>query len=342
MKGLPVKKIVITPLLTIVILLCLSVVANAMVLTEKRNVMGTSLEMTIVVDDRAVAERAFDAVEAEFKRVEREMSEWREDSLLSLVNRNAGVRAIEVTDELFKVVGAAVTIGRLTDGAFDISWAVMHGVWDFRSGHERLPDKSDIEARLPLIDYRAIELNGAARSVYLKRAGMKIGLGGIAKGYTVDRAAELLVGMGIENMIIKAGGDMRVQGRREDGTPWRIGIKHPRKKGSLATLSLTNISISTSGDYERFFIRDGTLYHHIMDPRTGYPARGCRSVTVLAPDTMTSDALSTALFVLGPEAAIRLVNSLKGVEAIIVDSSGAVLTSSGMERGDAVRLGTSE
>lgn len=324
--------------MTIVMLLLLSVTANAVVVRGERNVMGTVLEMSVVVDNRAVAERAFDAVEAEFKRVEREMSEWREDSLLSLVNSSAGVKPVEVTDELFKVINAAVTISRLTEGAFDISWAAMHGVWDFRADHERLPEKSDIEVRLPLIDYRAIKLDPAERNVYLKKRGMKIGLGGIAKGYTVDRASELLAGMGIENFIIRAGGDMRVQGRREKERPWKVDIKHPRKPGALASLSLTNISISTSGDYERFFIKDGVLYHHIMDPRTGYPARGCRSVTVLAPDTMTSDALSTALFVMGPKAGLRLVDGLKGVEAIIVDSSGKVLTSRGMERGAALRF----
>ncbi|MFQ5586618.1 MAG: FAD:protein FMN transferase [Thermodesulfobacteriota bacterium] len=325
--------------LTAIAFLAVAVKVDAVMVTEQRVVMGTKLEMTISVDNEVKAERAFDAVEAEFKRIENEMSEWREGSLVSLINRNAGKKTVKVTDELFNVIHAAVEISRLTEGAFDISWAAMHGLWDFRPGRERLPDKEEIEARLPLINYRSLELDPASRSVYLKKAGMKIGLGGIAKGYAVDRAAELLSGMGIDDMIIKAGGDMRVQGNREGGGPWKISIKHPRKKEPLARLPLTNISISTSGDYEHFFIQDGVLYHHIIDPRLGYPARGCQSVTVLAPDTMTSDALSTAFFVLGPEVSIRLANLLNGIEAIIVDSSGAVLTSGGIDIKEAVILG---
>ncbi len=305
--------------------------AEAAVVTDERVVMGTRLEMTVSVDDEADAARLFDAVEAEFKRIELEMSEWIEDSPVSLINRNAGKGPVEVPDELFTVIDAAMQVSALTDGAFDITWAVMHGVWDFRPGHERMPEDTEITERLPLIDYKKVELTPAARSVFLRDRGMKIGLGGIAKGYAVDRASKVLAAEGVRGSIVTAGGDMRVQGTRDDGTPWKVSIKHPRTKGMLASLPLSNISISTSGDYERYFFRDGKLYHHIMDPRTGYPARGCMSVTILAPDTMTSDALSTSIFVMGPEAGLELVNRLNGVEAIVVDSNGKILTSAGID-----------
>lgn len=319
------------PLALALVLTAFGARSGAETITEVRSVMGTRLVMTVVVADAVEAERAFDAVEAEFARIELVMSEWRKDSLVSLVNRRAGLRPVTVTRELFGVISAALEVSRLTGGAFDPSWAALHGLWDFRPGKHRLPEEAEIEARLPLIDSRLIEIDQARMTVELKKKGMAIGLGGIAKGYAVDRAMELLSALGIDNAIIRAGGDIRVQGSRERGEPWRIDIKHPREDRMLARLPLTNISISTSGDYERFFVKDGTLYHHIIDPRTGLPARGCRSVTILAPDTMTSDALSTAVFVLGPEAGLRLVERLEGVEAIIVDASGATLTSGGID-----------
>ena len=236
-----------------------------------------------------------------------------------------------VSKELFKVISGAIRVGRMTGGAFDPSWAAMHGLWDFRPGSYRLPTEQEIEERLPLIDYKLIETDPAKMTVGLEKKGMAIGLGGIAKGYAVDQAMELLLKMGIRNAVIKAGSDIRVQGLSEGGEEWRIDIKHPREDKLLASLPLTNISISTSGDYERFFIKDSVLYHHIIDPRTGSPARGCQSVTILAPDTMTSDAFATAVFVLGPEKGLRLVERLDGVEAIVVDASGAILTSSGID-----------
>ncbi len=193
-----------------------------------------------------------------------------------------------------------------------------------------VPDKAKVRARLKKVNYRGVILNDAKKTVFLKEPGMSMGLGGIAKGYAVDSAISLVDAMGIKNIIIKAGGDMRVQGT-VGGKLWSIGIRHPRSKDKLlASLPLKDISISTSGDYEHFFIKDRVLYHHIIDPRTGFPARGCRSVTIIGPDTMTTDALSTAVFVLGPKKGMDLVESLRGIETIIVDSDGVLHTSSGV------------
>ncbi|MFQ5735400.1 MAG: FAD:protein FMN transferase [Thermodesulfobacteriota bacterium] len=298
---------------------------------KKTTVMGTELEMTASGVDEPTAQAAFSAAVAQMERIEQEMSEWREGTYVSEVNRLSGVAAVKVPDELFKVVSAAQLISRLTDGAFDISWASMRGVWDFRKGHEKVPRPGEVMKRLRLVDYREIDLDPGKKTIYLRKKGMAIGLGAIAKGYAVDRAMEALVSAGVRDGIVRAGGDMRVQGTDESGRRWVIGIRHPRKRGALiASLPATNVSISTSGDYERFFIKEGVLYHHIMDPRTGYPARGCRSVTIFAPDTMTSDALSTAVFVLGPEKGMELIEGLPGVEGIIVDANGAVKTSTGV------------
>lgn len=305
--------------------------AHAAVHYKKTVVMGTELELTASGTDAATAERAFDAAMAEMERIEQEMSEWRKGTPVSEINSLAGVEAVKVSDELYGVISAALTVSELTGGAFDISWASMRGVWDFREGFERVPEKEELSAGLRLVDYRRIALDKTSRTVFLETKGMAIGLGAIAKGYAVDRAMEAIVKAGVENAIVRAGGDMRVQGTDEGGEAWRIGVRHPRKKGALlATIPLTDISISTSGDYERFFIKDGVLYHHIIDPRTGQPARSCRSVTILAPDTMTSDALSTAVFVLGPVEGMMLIENLSGVEGIIVDAAGAVTSSSGI------------
>jgi len=307
---------------------------SAVVYHKNTLVMGTELELTVSGVSEQVADRAFASAISEMERIEQEMSEWREGTPVSEINRLAGVEAVKVPDELFNVIKAAMTVSKLSGGAFDISWASMRGVWDFRKGHEKVPTDEELKEGLKLVDYRRVELDEKAHTVFLRDRGMGIGLGGIAKGYAVDKAMEAVVHAGVKNAIVRAGGDMRVQGTDEAGSAWKIGIRHPRKKDAMiATLPLSDISISTSGDYERFFIRDGVLYHHIMDPRTGRSARGCRSVTILAPDTMTSDALSTAVFVLGPVDGMALVERLGGVEAIIVDSGGVITTSSGVRGG---------
>jgi len=301
--------------------------------TFKKNtvLMGTDIELIASDTDEAKVHAAFDAAIAEMARIENEMSEWKEETPVSMINRKAGLEAVAVPDELFHVISAGQRVSELSEGAFDISWAGMRGVWKFSKGFEKVPTPEEIEKTRPLINYRDIQLDEAKKTVFLKKPGMAIGLGGIAKGYAVDRAMQVMVNGGIKNALIKAGGDMRIQGT-EDGKPWPIGIQHPRdKKKLLGTLALSNISLSTSGDYEHFFIKDGILYHHIIDPKTGYPARGCQSVSILAPDTMTSDTLSTAVFILGPEKGMALIKSLPGIEGIIVDAQGQVHYSPGVE-----------
>jgi len=323
---------------TVIILLTLSSLITpppSMAEIFKRNsvVMGTDIELTAFAADKSDEARvnaAFDAAIREMERIEAEMSEWRDGTPISLVNQKSGKEAVPVPDELFQVIAAAQKVSGLSNGAFDISWAAMRGVWNFAKGQEHLPAPEEIQKRLPLVNYKNIELDEVKKSVFLRKPEMAIGLGAIAKGYAVDMAMQVLVNSGIQNAIVKAGGDMRVQGTN-DGKPWDIGIRHPRSREKLlGKLALSNISISTSGDYERFFIKDGILYHHIMDPKTGYPARDCQSVTILAPDTMTSDALSTAVFVLGPEEGMKLIKGLTGIKGIIVDSQGKVHYSPGI------------
>jgi len=315
--------------------ICVAFVPDALAGTFRKStvVMGTALEMTIDTAGEEAAEAVFSSIELEMKRIEGQMSEWLEDSPITEVNRAAGVRPVEVPGELFKVILAAMKVSELSGGAFDITWASMRGLWYFRPGHERLPSPEEVKKRLVLVDYRDVVLDASASTVFLKSKGMAIGLGAIAKGYAVDKAMEAALASGVTNAIIKAGGDIRVQGVGKAGEAgWEVGIQDPRDRGRLmARLTLSNASISTSGDYERFFVKDGRLYHHIMDPKTGYPATGSRSVTVIGPDTMTTDALSTAIFVLGPQKGMELARKLPGIEVLIVDSMGGLTASGGME-----------
>jgi thiamine biosynthesis lipoprotein len=320
------------PLFLALSLLAFASAASASAFRKNTSVMSTALEVTVDAASESEARAVFSSVEQEMKRIEDEMSEWQESSPISEVNREAGIKPVKVPKELFNVISSALKVSEISGGAFDITWASMRGLWDFKPGHERAPSPEEVRQRLGLVDYRDVVLDKDGSTVFLKKKSMAIGLGAIAKGYAVDKAMELVLKSGVTNAIIKAGGDIRVQGHAEGAAAWEVGIQDPRERGGLiARLRLSNVSISTSGDYERFFVKDGVLYHHIMDPKTGYPARGARSVTVIGPDTMTTDALSTAIFVLGPQKGLELAKKLPGIEVLIVDSAGVLSSSGGMD-----------
>ncbi|MBI5327606.1 MAG: FAD:protein FMN transferase [Deltaproteobacteria bacterium] len=319
-------------IMTLFYSLCITSNCIGEVFRKDISLMGTDVEIIAAAKDNRIFTAAFDAAVMEMKRIEGEMSEWKQETLISEINMMAGNKPVKVSDELFNVISAAQKIADISDGAFDISWACMRGLWNFTDGKNIVPAREEIEQRLKFVNYRDIMLDENKKTVFLKRKGMAIGLGGIAKGYAVDKAMQVLVSHGIKDAVIKAGGDTRVQGAKQ-GEAWEIGIKHPRDKARhFLTLELSNISISTSGDYERFFIKDNVLYHHIMDPKTGYPAKHSQSVTILAPDTMTSDALSTAVFVLGHVKGMELIKKLPGIEGIIIDSTGKAHYSNGFEK----------
>ena len=290
--------------------------------------MGTQVIVKAVGADRAQLDRGVTAAFDEVWRLERMMSNFMPDSELSRINQQAGKSPARVSRELFDVIKRALYFSDLTGGTFDISFASVGKLWNFRTGI--LPDPAAIKAQLPFVDYRKIQLNESDSSVFLPFPQMEIGLGGIGKGYAMDRAMAVLSAHGIENAIVMAGGDTLVKGKK--GTDlWRIGLRDPDKKdGILAVLPLEDQAISTSGDYERFFIKDGVRYHHILDPATGYPAMKCRSVTVLARDATTSDALTKGVFILGPEKGLALLERLEGVEGIVIDPSGKMHLSSGL------------
>jgi len=277
---------------------------------------------------REVADIVFDV----FRTVDAAMSEWKSTSPLSAVNQAAGSHPVEVPDDLRAVIRAGVEIGRRTDGAFDITWAALWGLWDFTAESPGVPDAEEIARRTALVDFRRIVVDDEAGTVYLPRTGMLIGLGGIAKGHALDRAADALRRRGFDSFLISAAGQMMPGGLRGE-RPWRIGVRDPRggPEDYFAFLEVTDVSVSTSGDYERYFVRDGVRYHHVLDPRTGMPSRGTRSATVLSDDATLADALSTALMIMDAEAALALVESLPAVEALLVDDAGGVHVTTGLQ-----------
>jgi thiamine biosynthesis lipoprotein len=278
-----------------------------------------------------VAREAADIVFGIFRETDERMSEWKAASPLSAVNAAAGSHPVAVPQDLRSVIERGLEIGAMTGGAFDITWAALWGTWDFRAAEPTVPDPDEISRRAALVDFRRVEIDDDAGTVYLPDPGMVIGLGGIAKGWALDRCAEALRARGIDSFLISAGGQMMLGGMRGD-RPWRVGIRDPRGGPTdyFSRLELTDTSVGSSGDYERFFILDGVRYHHVLDPATGMPARGLRGVTVICPDATLADALSTALMVMGPRVGLDLAERLDRVEAVLVDEQGQVHTTSGL------------
>lgn len=295
--------------------------------------MGSALTLMAWTADEDAANKAFDAVFREFERLDGLLSVWKPESDVAKLNAAAGAGKVDVSRDTMLVLKAARDMGDLTGGLFDVTFGPLSEIWRFdHDQDESIPDRAAIEARLPLVDYRRIVLDERAGTAFLQRQGMKAHLGGIGKGYAVDRAAAILREAGIDNFSIQAGGDLYVGGRRGD-RPWRLGIADPRAADGavFARVELEDSTFSTSGDYERAFIKDGVRYHHILDPKTGEPSRRSRSVTIVAKSAMQADGLSTGVFLLGPEDGMALVERLRDVEAVIVGADNQVHVSSGLK-----------
>ncbi len=293
--------------------------------------MATSIQLEL--PDTPGARQGADAVFAVFDSVDTEMSEWKPTSTVSAINRSAGGAPVRVSAGLLEVLAVGREIGERSSGAFDVTWAALWGVWDFVAVSPRVPPPEAIDRALARVNYRKLEIDHLRGTVRLSEPGMKIGLGGIAKGYALKRSAAVLRERGIHNFILSAGGQVYAGGRKGDRR-WVVGIRDPRgaPDDHFALVEVHDASMSTSGDYERFFIKDGARYHHILDPRTGRPAAGLRSATVVASDPVLADALSTAALVLGPAAAMDLVRSYAGTEAILVDNAGGLHISAGLSQ----------
>lgn len=295
--------------------------------------MGSELTLMAWTADDDPANRAFEAAFAEFDRLDRLMSVWKENSDIVRLNAAAGDRPVTVSRETLEVLTIARQVSEWTGGKFDVTFGALSDVWKFdQDQDDSVPARAAIEARLPLIDYRKLIVDQQAGTAFLQRSGMRAHLGGIGKGYAVDRAVAILKDAGLKDFSIQAGGDLYVAGKRGD-RPWRLGIADPRAPdgGIFARIELSDSTFSTSGDYERFFIKDGVRYHHILDPATGQPSRLSRSVTIVSKRAVLADGLSTGVFLLGPEQGMALIERLPDVDGVIVGADNQVHVSSGLK-----------
>lgn len=292
-------------------------------------IMGTRIAVELWSDEAAKGEAAIDAVMAEMRRIDNLMSHYKPDSQLSLINAQAAEKPVVVDPELFDLIGQALHFSELTEGAFDISYASVGYLYNYRK-HVK-PSEEQIEAALPSVDWHHIKLDPANHSVRFERPGMRIDLGGIAKGYAVDRGIAILQSLGVTHAEVTAGGDTRIIGDRF-GRPWIVGIRHPDDKNKIVTrIPLVDTAMSTSGDYERYFDEGGVRYHHIIDPHTGHSASRVRSATILGPTATQTDGLSKTAFVLGPEKALEILSRIPDIDAVFVCNDGRVLYSKGLE-----------
>jgi thiamine biosynthesis lipoprotein len=292
--------------------------------------MGSELRLSAWTADEPLAHSAFEEVFFEFERLENLMSVWREGSDVLRLNAAAGDHPVPVSAEVREVLNLAREASELTEGKFDITFGALSDLWKFdHDQDDSIPPPDVVRARLPLIDYRAVEVDQRSGTAYIKRKDMRVHLGGIGKGYAVDRAAAILRRRGLHDFMIQAGGDLYVSGTHGE-RPWRLAIRDPRADRSFAALELSNATFSTSGDYERAFLKHGVRYHHIIDPDTGQPARGCRSVTLVSERAVFADALAKGVFILGPVDGMALIERLPGVEGVIVSASNEVLVSTGL------------
>jgi thiamine biosynthesis lipoprotein len=304
------------------------------IFTIERKCMGTKCQVKAFHTDEALVERAVAAGLAEMDRIEALTTSWNDTSDVAHVNQAAGQAAVKVAPDTMVVVKKGLWVAKLSHGAFDITVGVFKGLWKFDEDNDQsIPDFAEVRRRAKLVDYRDVIIDEAASTVKLRRPNQRLNLEGLAKGYGVQAAVNAIRAAGLHDFIFKAGGDLFASGKKGD-REWRVGIQDPRaprESRIIFELPLVDQAFNTSGDYERFVIKDGVRYHHILDARTGFPARGCRSVTLLAKDAFLADTLDTAVFAAGPELGMKMIKDLPGVEAVIVDAKNRVLVSPGLK-----------
>jgi thiamine biosynthesis lipoprotein len=294
--------------------------------------MGSDFNIIVVANNQKQGDFYIDTAVKEIKRIEFMISSWTTTSETAAINRNAGIKPVKVSSELFHFIERCKGISKLTDGAFDISYASMDKVWKFDGSMTKMPTPEAIKLSVAKVGYQNIILDKKDTTVFLKLKGMKIGFGAIGKGYAADKAKALLVGMGVKAGVIDASGDMNTWGLQPNGKPWRIGITNPvNKEKVFSWFNLTNDAVVTSGSYEKYVKFNGVTYTHIIDPRTGYPAQGVYSATIFSKSAELSDALATSVFVMGVDTGINFINQLKGIECVMVDDHLKIHFSTGLK-----------
>ncbi|MGA9326651.1 MAG: FAD:protein FMN transferase [Salegentibacter sp.] len=290
--------------------------------------MGSRFDITVVAADSSEADKDIEMAIGEINRIEKVISSWDPKSQTSQINRNAGIKPVKVSPELFSLIERAKGISRLTDGAFDISYASMDKIWKFDGSMTKMPSEEEITASVSEVGYQNIILDKENSTVFLKLPGMKIGFGAIGKGYAADKAKALLMEKGVSAGIINASGDMNTWGKQPGGKDWEVAITNPMNKNkAFALLPLKQGAVVTSGDYEKFVTFNGVRYAHIINPKTGYPSTGIISATVFAPKAELADALATSVFVMGKDVGINRIDQLPQIECIVIDDKGNIFTS---------------
>lgn len=290
--------------------------------------MGNSFALTVVEENAEIAEEHIDAAIDEIKRIEALLTTFSENSQTNLVNQQAGISPVRVDKEVFQLVQRSIRISELTQGSFDISYgSIDKSLWNFDLSMKALPDKATAKASVRLINYKNILLDEADSSIFLKEKGMRIGFGGIGKGYAAEMAKSLLIKRGVKAGVVNAAGDLTTWGKQPDGKEWTVGIADPTiRDRSFSSICISNMAIATSGNYEKYVVIDGKKYSHTIDPRTGFPVTGIKSATIICPNAELADAMATPIMVMGVAVGLDLVNQLPNMACIIVDDANRVHT----------------
>ena len=300
-----------------------------LVFKRAMKLMGNHFELSVVGLEDTWAMEKIEAGVREIQRIERLLTTYNENSETSLINRNAGLVPVPVSKETFDLIERSIRISRITQGAFDITYgSVDRGLWNFDTTMQALPDKETARQLVRLINYRNIILDPVNTTVLLKEKGMRIGFGGIGKGYAAERAKMVMQEEGVVSGVVNASGDLTAWGYQPDGNPWTIGIVNPNAAGQVfSMLNVTNMALATSGNYEKYITIDGKRYSHTINPRTGLPVTGIKSVTILCPNAEIADAMATPVMIMGIRAGLDMINQLKDIEAILIDDDDIVYTS---------------
>jgi thiamine biosynthesis lipoprotein len=294
--------------------------------------MGSRFDITVVANSKEEGNTYIDNAINEILRIEKLISSWDAKSQTSLINKNSGIKPVQVDKELFQLIERALKISKLTNGAFDITYASMDKVWKFDGSMTEMPSEESIKKSIKKVGYKNIILNKENHSVFLKLENMKIGFGAIGKGYAADKAKELLQQKGVKAGIINASGDLNAWGKQPNGKDWMVAIVNPLNKEKVFSwLPINNGAVVTSGNYEKYVTLNNTLYSHIINPKTGYPSTGILSVTIFSPNAELADALATSVFVMGVDVGLDFINQLKGVECIIIDKDNKILTTKNID-----------
>lgn len=291
--------------------------------------MGNRFEFTVVVDDSQFGEIAIDAAIAEVKRIEELLSTFKDTSETNQVNAAAGINPVKVSDEFLALVKRAIKLGDLTDGAFDITYgSINKSLWNFDVNMISLPDPAIAKQAVSLINYQNVVVNDDQKTIFLRNKGMRLGFGGIGKGYAADKAKQILQQMGVKSGIVNAAGDLVTWGTQINGSPWTIGIADPDQTSRpFSSLNISNMAIATSGNYEKFILIDGVRYSHTIDPKTGLPVTGIKSVSIICPSAELADALATPVTVMGIKVGLNLINQLPNVACLMVTDHDKIYTS---------------